>query len=103
MFGVAVNPPAQGSTKVGAIGTALHCAVISAKAVGNLVSLITIIAVVTLVQIPLVKLYVTVWLPATLLVKSISPVIELMLTPASEEYVPPVIPDCVTIALPRVQ
>ena len=70
-------------------------------AVGRAV--IVIEAVVVLLHVPLVKLYVTVYVPGVLATRSISPVAALMTSPAGEVYVPPVVPVCVTVAVPVAQ
>ena len=41
--------------------------------------------------------YVTVYIPAVLVLGMIAPVLALMLKPTVEEYVPPVVPVCVTV------
>ena len=44
--------------------------------------------------------YVTVYVPAVLALGSISPLVVLMVKPAVELYVPPVVPVCVTACKP---
>src|SRR5437763_14131183 len=58
-------------------------------------------AVVVLLHAPLVKLYVTTYVPGVLAARSISPVAALITTPAGAVYVPPAVPVCVTVAVPR--
>ena len=41
--------------------------------------------------------YVTVYVPAVLVLGVIAPVLASMLKPVAEEYVPPVVPVCVTV------
>ena len=44
--------------------------------------------------------YVTVYIPGVLVASVTAPVDALMLRPAVEVYVPPVVPVCVTVAVP---
>ena len=59
--------------------------------------------VVMLLQPPLVKLYVIVYVPGVLATRSMSPVAALITTPAGAVYVPPAVPVCVTVAVPVAQ
>ncbi len=66
--------------------------------------IVTVVVVVTAAQPPVAAIvYVTVQMPAVLILGVISPVLALMPKPVVEEYVPPVVPVCVTdCALVRV-
>ena len=66
--------------------------------------IITVAVVVTAEQPPVAaSVYVTVYVPAVLVLGVIAPVLALMLKPLVEEYVPPVVPVCDTdCALVRV-
>ena len=59
--------------------------------------MVTLAVVVTAEQPPAAAIvYVTVYVPAVLVLGVIAPVLELILKPVFEEYVPPVVPVCVT-------
>ena len=58
------------------------------------------VAVVEFKQVPLPKLYVTVYVPGVLEARLIAPDALLMTNPVVDEYVPPVCPVCVTAAVP---
>ena len=59
--------------------------------------IVTLAVVLTSEQPPTAaSVYVTVYVPAVLEIGVISPVLSLMLKPLVEEYVPPVVPVCVT-------
>src|SRR5450755_3472533 len=60
-------------------------------------------AVVVLLQVPLLKEYVTVYVPGVLVARFIAPVAAVMETPAGAVYVPPACPVCVTVAVPVAQ
>ncbi len=65
--------------------------------------MITLAVVLTAEQPPAAAIvYVTVYVPAVLVLGMIAPVLALMLKPVVEEYVPPVVPVCVTDCTPRV-
>ena len=66
--------------------------------------IVTVAVVLTAEQPPVAAIvYVTVQVPAVLVLGVIAPVLELILKPVVEEYVPPVVPICVTdCALVRV-
>ena len=68
------------------------------------VVMVTLAVVLTAEQPPVAAIvYVTVQVPAVLVLGIIAPVLELILKPVVEEYVPPVVPVCVTnCALVRV-
>ena len=55
--------------------------------------IITLAVVVTAEQVPAAAIvYVTIYVPAVLVLGMIAPVLALMLKPVVEEYVPPVVP-----------
>ena len=55
--------------------------------------IITLAVVVTAEQVPAAAIvYVTIYVPAVLVLGMIAPVLELILKPVVEEYVPPVVP-----------
>ncbi len=59
--------------------------------------MLTLAVVLTAEQPPAAAIvYVTVYVPAVLVLGMIAPVLALMLKPVVEEYVPPVVPVCVT-------
>ena len=59
--------------------------------------MVTLAVVVTAEQPPAAAIvYVTVYVPAVLILGFIAPVLELILKPVVEEYVPPVVPTRVT-------
>ena len=65
--------------------------------------MIVILVVVILLHVPLLNVYVIVYVPGVLAAKLISPVAALIITPAGAIYVPPAVPVCVTVAVPDAQ
>ena len=60
--------------------------------------IVTVVVFTTAAQPPDAAIvYVTVQVPAVLVLGIIAPVLALMLKPVVEEYVPPVVPVCVTV------
>ena len=59
--------------------------------------MVTLAVALTAEQPAAAIVYVTVYIPAVLVLGMIAPVLALMLKPAVEEYVPPVVPVCVTV------
>ena len=70
-------------------------------AVGS--ALIVTEVVVVLLQVPLVNVYVTVYVPGVDVARLIVPLAALIIKPAVELYVPPACPVCVTVAVPVAQ
>src|SRR5450432_3572712 len=59
--------------------------------------------VVVLLQVPLLKVYVIVYVPGVLAARLIAPVAAVIETPAGAVYVPPTVPVWVTLAVPIAQ
>ena len=59
--------------------------------------MVTLAVALTAEQPAAAIVYVTVYIPAVLVLGMIAPVLALMLKPAVEEYVPPVVPVCDTV------